>query len=202
MKSFRCRGIPFCAVCAWKRPWTQQISCKVFGKSFTFCDARENLTERPARPESMCSARSASRYNAVMALQGNGFTNVYNVSGGFLGFCYHEYFNDVTQNREPIVTNYLSNLCTPSFARIRPCTVRVWACFPAGPVYETAQTLGISHLVEHLFFRLLPGLPQKQLYSDLAKLGATLRGKTGPRFHGAFADRFSRGICRRRVHFS
>ena len=54
--------------------------------------------------------------------------------------------------------------------------------FPAGPVYETAQTLGISHLVEHLFFRLLPGLPQKQLYSDLAKLGATLRGKTGHDF--------------------
>ena len=54
--------------------------------------------------------------------------------------------------------------------------------FPAGPVYETAQTLGISHLVEHLFFRLLPGLPQKQLYSDLAKLGAILRGKTGHDF--------------------
>lgn len=46
-------------------------------------------------------------YNAVMALEGNGFTNVYNVSGGFLGICYHEYFNDVTQKREPIVTNYI-----------------------------------------------------------------------------------------------
>lgn len=45
-------------------------------------------------------------YNAVMALQGNGFTDVYNISGGFLGICHYEYFTDVTQGREPIVTAY------------------------------------------------------------------------------------------------
>lgn len=45
-------------------------------------------------------------YNAVMALQGNGFKNIYNISGGFLGICYYEFFNDVTQNRDPIVTGY------------------------------------------------------------------------------------------------
>lgn len=45
-------------------------------------------------------------YNAVMALQGRGFKNVYNISGGFLGICYYEYFNDKTKDREPIVTNY------------------------------------------------------------------------------------------------
>ena len=45
-------------------------------------------------------------YNAVLALQGKGFRNVYNISGGFLGLCFFEYFNDRTKNREPIVTAY------------------------------------------------------------------------------------------------
>ena len=35
------------------------------------------------------------------------FTNVYNVSGGFAGICYYEYFNDVTLKRDPIVTDYV-----------------------------------------------------------------------------------------------
>jgi len=51
--------------------------------------------------------RSAQRsYNAVMALQNNGYTNVVNISGSFLGICLHEYFNDVTTGRKPIVTAY------------------------------------------------------------------------------------------------
>ena len=69
---------------------------------------RSRLDEIPRdRPVYVQCQIGQTSYNAVMALQGNGFTNVYNVSGGFLGICYHEYFNDVTQHREPIVTNYL-----------------------------------------------------------------------------------------------
>lgn len=69
---------------------------------------RSRLDEIPRdRPVYVQCQIGQTSYNAVMALQGNGFTNVYNVSGGFLGICYHEYFNNVTQHREPIVTNYL-----------------------------------------------------------------------------------------------
>jgi len=45
-------------------------------------------------------------YNAVMALQNLGFNNVVNITGGFLGLSYFEYFNDMTTNRESILTGY------------------------------------------------------------------------------------------------
>ena len=45
-------------------------------------------------------------YNAVLALQNLGFNNVYNITGSFLGVSLYEYFNDKTQNRESIVTEY------------------------------------------------------------------------------------------------
>lgn len=41
-----------------------------------------------------------------MALQNSGFTQVYNVSGSFLGICLYEYVQDTLQQREPIVTAY------------------------------------------------------------------------------------------------
>ena len=51
--------------------------------------------------------RSSQRsYNAIMALQGNGYTNLWNISGSYLGISLYEYFNDVTQDREKIVTEY------------------------------------------------------------------------------------------------
>ena len=68
---------------------------------------RHRLDEIPTdRPVYVHCQIGQSSYNAVMALQGHGFTNVYNVSGGFLGICNYEYFNDVTRKREPIVTHY------------------------------------------------------------------------------------------------
>lgn len=68
---------------------------------------RSRLDEIPTdRPVYVHCQIGQSSYNAVMALQGHGFTNVYNVSGGFLGICNYEYFNDVTQKRDPIVTHY------------------------------------------------------------------------------------------------
>lgn len=44
--------------------------------------------------------------SAALALQEKGYDQVFNVSGGFLGVCCHEYFNDKTKARKPIVTEY------------------------------------------------------------------------------------------------
>lgn len=68
---------------------------------------RQRLDEIPKdQPVYVYCRIGQTSYNAVMALQGNGFTNIYNISGGFLGICYYEYFNDMTQDRESIVSNY------------------------------------------------------------------------------------------------
>ena len=68
---------------------------------------RQRLDEIPKdRPVYVHCQIGQTSYHAVMALKGNGFTNVCNVSGGFRGICYYEYFNDVTQKREPIVSKY------------------------------------------------------------------------------------------------
>lgn len=37
------------------------------------------------------------------------FENIYNIDGSFLGISEYEYFNDVTLNRDPIVTEYNFN---------------------------------------------------------------------------------------------
>ncbi|MNJ65661.1 Thiosulfate sulfurtransferase PspE precursor [compost metagenome] len=70
-------------------------------------ELRERMNEIPKDEPVYIHCRSAQRsYNAVMALQNSGYTNVINISGSFLGICLYEYFNDVTTGREPIVTAY------------------------------------------------------------------------------------------------
>lgn len=70
-------------------------------------ELRERMNEIPKDRTVYVHCRSAQRsYNAVMALLHNGYENVYNVSGSFLGICLYEYYNDLTKNREPIVTQY------------------------------------------------------------------------------------------------
>lgn len=70
-------------------------------------ELRDRLDEVPKDVPVYLYCRSAQRsYNAVMALQNSGYTNVFNISGSFLGICLYEYYNDVTTNREPIVTAY------------------------------------------------------------------------------------------------
>jgi rhodanese-related sulfurtransferase len=70
-------------------------------------ELRERLDEIPKDQPVYLHCRSGQRsYNAVLALQHMGYDNVYNVSGGFIGLCFYEYFNDVVNKREPIVTNY------------------------------------------------------------------------------------------------
>ena len=67
---------------------------------------RERMEEIPRDIPVYVHCRSSQRsYYAICCLQGNGFTNVYNISGSFLGICLYEYFNDKAQGRTPIVTN-------------------------------------------------------------------------------------------------
>ncbi len=70
-------------------------------------ELRERMHEIPKDVPVYVHCRSAQRsYNAVMALQNSGYDHVLNVSGSFLGICLYEYYNDVTLEREPIVTQY------------------------------------------------------------------------------------------------
>ena len=68
---------------------------------------RDRYEEIPRDVPVYIHCRSGQRsYNAVLMLQSKGYDNVFNVSGGFLGTCAYEYFNDKTTKREPIVTEY------------------------------------------------------------------------------------------------
>ena len=68
---------------------------------------RERMNEIPKDVPVYVHCRSGQRsYYAVCSLQGNGYDNVVNVSGSFLGISLYEYFNDKTTGREPIVTEY------------------------------------------------------------------------------------------------
>jgi len=70
-------------------------------------ELREHMDEIPKDVPVYIHCRSGQRsYNATMALQNSGFSNVSNVSGSFLGICLYEYYNDLTTDREKIVTEY------------------------------------------------------------------------------------------------
>src|SRR5690554_3745735 len=71
---------------------------------------RDRTEEIPEDQPVYLYCRSAQRsYNAVMALQGLGYENVYNISGSFLGICCYEYYQDQVTGREKIVTEYNFN---------------------------------------------------------------------------------------------
>lgn len=70
-------------------------------------ELRQRYSEIPKDKPVYVHCRTGQRsYNAVMALQNLGYTNVYNVTGSFLGLSFYEYFNDKRLGREPIVTEY------------------------------------------------------------------------------------------------
>lgn len=76
-------------------------------KNIPLSEIRDRLDEIPTDRPIYLHCRSAQRsYNACLALQHLGFENVYNVSGGFMGVSFYEYFNDKDLNREPIVSEY------------------------------------------------------------------------------------------------
>lgn len=69
---------------------------------------RDRIDEVPRDRPVYLNCRSAqTSYNAIRVLQGYGFDNVVNVAGSMLGISLYEYFADVTQGREPIVTGYV-----------------------------------------------------------------------------------------------
>ena len=54
--------------------------------------------------------RSGQRsYYALRYLTGKGFRNIVNISGGFLGISWYEYYKDQAEGRQPILDNYNFN---------------------------------------------------------------------------------------------
>lgn len=76
-------------------------------KNIPLSQLRERINEIPKDVPVYLHCRTGQRsYNATLALQNLGYKNLYNVTGSFLGLSFYEYYNDVTTNRESIVTKY------------------------------------------------------------------------------------------------
>ncbi|MDC7235366.1 MAG: FAD-dependent oxidoreductase [Spirochaetales bacterium] len=76
-------------------------------KNIPLSQLRDRIDEFPKDRNIYLHCRSGQRsYNATLALQNLGFKRVYNVSGGFMGISFHEYYHDKATGREPIVTDY------------------------------------------------------------------------------------------------
>lgn len=76
-------------------------------KNIPLSQLRERINEIPKDIPVYIHCRTGQRsYNAVLALQNKGYNNVINVTGSFLDLSYYEYYNDITRNREKIVTKY------------------------------------------------------------------------------------------------
>lgn len=70
-------------------------------------EIRKRTNEIPKDEPVYMHCRSAQRsYNAARALQNLGYTNIYNIAGGFMGLSFYESFKDETTGREKIVTDY------------------------------------------------------------------------------------------------
>ncbi len=76
-------------------------------KNIPLSQFRDRLDEFPKDKNIYLHCRSGQRsYNAVLALQNLGFTRVYNISGGFMGVSFHEYYHDQISGRDKILTDY------------------------------------------------------------------------------------------------
>ena len=70
-------------------------------------EMHERMEEIPKDRPVYLHCRSGQRsYYAICELQGQGWTNVINLSGSYLGLCLYEYYKDHAEGREPIVTAY------------------------------------------------------------------------------------------------
>ncbi|MBQ3089056.1 MAG: FAD-dependent oxidoreductase [Oscillospiraceae bacterium] len=71
---------------------------------------RQRMDEIPTDRPVYLHCRSSQRsYYAICCLQGNGFDNLVNISGSYLGISLYEYFNDKAQGRTPILDKYNFN---------------------------------------------------------------------------------------------
>lgn len=76
-------------------------------KNIPLSQLRQRMDEIPKDIPVYLHCRTSQRsYYAICCLQGNGYKNLTNISGSFLGISLYEYFNDKTQGRTPIVTDY------------------------------------------------------------------------------------------------
>ncbi|MBF9016003.1 MULTISPECIES: FAD-dependent oxidoreductase [unclassified Oceanispirochaeta] len=76
-------------------------------KNIPLSQLRDRINEFPKDRNIYLHCRSGQRsYNAVLALQNLGFKRVYNVSGGFMGVSFHEFFHDKMSGRDTILTDY------------------------------------------------------------------------------------------------
>ena len=76
-------------------------------KNIPLSQLRERMAEIPSDRPVYLHCRSSQRsYYALRCLQGNGYRNVFNISGSFLGICLYEHFRDQHEGRTPIVTTY------------------------------------------------------------------------------------------------
>jgi rhodanese-related sulfurtransferase len=76
-------------------------------KNIPLSQFRDRLDEVPKDEPVYLHCRSGQRsYNAALIMENLGYHNASSIAGGFMGLCYYEYFNDQTQAREKIVTDY------------------------------------------------------------------------------------------------
>ncbi|MFK4785599.1 FAD-dependent oxidoreductase [Fusobacterium sp. MFO224] len=84
-----------------------ELSHIINAKNIPLSEFRERINEIPKDIPVYLHCRSGQRsYNTALILENLGFHNSYSIAGGFMGISFYEYFNDVTLNRKPIVTNY------------------------------------------------------------------------------------------------
>nr|WP_207725358.1 FAD-dependent oxidoreductase [Clostridium hominis] len=70
-------------------------------------ELRERVNEIPKDKNVYLHCRTGQRsYNATLALQNLGFDNVVNITGSYLALSFYEYYNDITEGRESIMTKY------------------------------------------------------------------------------------------------
>jgi len=76
-------------------------------KNIPLTQLRQRMDEIPKDQPVYVHCRSSQRsYYSLCALKGNGFDNIVNISGSFLGISLYEYYHDKSLGREPIVTAY------------------------------------------------------------------------------------------------
>ena len=84
-----------------------ELSHIIGARNIPLSEIRQRTNEIPKDEPVYLHCRSAQRsYNAARALQHLGYTNIYNIAGGFMGLSFYESFNDETTGREKIVTDY------------------------------------------------------------------------------------------------
>ncbi|MGL5150859.1 MAG: FAD-dependent oxidoreductase [Clostridium sp.] len=76
-------------------------------KNIPLSELRNRINEIPNNVPVYIHCRTGQRsYNAVLALQNLGYTNVYNITGSYLALSFYEYYNDMSKNRKSILTKY------------------------------------------------------------------------------------------------